>query len=139
MTRIVMLLIFLLYFPLAVVFTNVGKAIVTNRIIGAGTEPKYLAWGTGAGTAAATDTTLFSESADEARVLGTSSRVTTTVTNDTFQVVGTMTCATNPKTITNAGLFDASSGGSLFIKGDMAGIALAVGDSIQFTVKAQFS
>src|SRR5687768_1568049 len=46
---------------LATVFTNAGKAIVTNRIKGSGTEPNYVAIGTGAGTAAATDTTLFTE------------------------------------------------------------------------------
>jgi hypothetical protein len=42
-------------------------------------------------------------------------------------------------TITNAGLFDASTSGNLFIKGDFTGIVLNTGDSIQFTIKAQFS
>lgn len=121
----------------ATVFTNAGKAIVTNRIIGSGTQPNYVAWGTGAGTAAVGDTTLFTE-APEARVAGTSSRVTTTVTNDTYQVVGTMT-ASAARTITNAGLFDAATGGSLLMKGDFTGVALASGDSIQFTMKLQFT
>lgn len=120
------------------VFTNAGKAIVTNRIIGSGTEPNHIAWGTGAGTAAATDTTLFTE-ASEARVAGTSSRVTTTVTNDTYQVVGTMTVSGSGKTITNAGLLDASSSGNLFVKGDFTGIALNVGESIAFTFKLVLS
>lgn len=124
---------------LATVFTHAGKAIVTNRMIGAGTEPRYVAWGTGAGTAAATDTTLFTESTQESRTLGTSSRVTTSQTNDTYQVVGTITVATSNKTITNAGLFDAATGGNLFMKGDFAGIALNVGESIQFTMKVQFT
>lgn len=122
---------------LATVLTNAGKAITTNRIKGSGTEPNYVGWGTGAGTAAASDTTLFTE-ASEARVAGTSTQQTTTVTNDTYQVVGTLTCAGSGKTITNAGLLDASSGGNLYMKGDFAGIALNVGDGIQFTMKCQY-
>lgn len=121
---------------LATVLVNAGRAIITNRLRGSGTEPNYVAWGTGAGTAAVTDTTLFTE-ASEARVAGTSSQFTTSVTNDTYQVVGTLTCAGAGKTITNAGLFDASTSGNLFLKGDFTGIALNVADSIQFTMRVQ--
>jgi hypothetical protein len=53
-------------------------------------------------------------------------------------VVGTITAGTT-ETITNAGLFDASTSGNLFVKGDFTGIALNSGDSIQFTFKCQFS
>lgn len=123
---------------MATVFTDAGKAITTNRIKGSGTEPNFIAWGTGAGTAAAADTTLFTE-ASEARTTGTSTRVTTTVANDSYQVVGTMTVAGAGKTITNAGLFDASTTGNLFMKGDFTGIALAVGESISFTLKVSFA
>jgi hypothetical protein len=123
---------------MATVFSNSGKAITTNRLKGSGTEPSYIAWGTGAGTAAATDTTLFTE-ASEARVAGTSTQQTTTTTSDTYQVVGTMTVAGSGKTITNVGLFDASSSGNLFMKGDFTGIALNVDESIQFTLKVVFS
>lgn len=122
---------------MATVFTNSGKALVTNRLKGGGTEPKYIAWGTGAGTAAATDTTLFTE-ASESRVAGTSTQETTTTTSDTYQVVGTMTVAGSGKTITNVGLFDASTGGNLLMKSDFTGIALNVGESIQLTQKLQF-
>lgn len=123
---------------MATVYTNAGKAITTNRIKGSGTEPLFVTWGTGAGTAAITDTTLFTE-ASEARTSGTSSQVTTTTTNDTYQVVGTITVAGTGKTITNAGLFDASTSGNLFMKGDFTGIVLAVGESIAFTMKVAFS
>lgn len=121
---------------MASVITNKGKEIVVDRILGNGTEPKYVAWGTGAGTAAATDTTLFTESS-ESRTNGTSSKVTVTTTNDTYQVVGTIT-ATGARTITNAGLFDASSSGNLFVKSDFSSVGLASGDSIQFTFKVTF-
>lgn len=123
----------------ATVIVNGGQAIVSNRMIGSGTTPNYVAWGTGAGTAAASDTTLFTESSEETRTNGTASRVTTTVTNDTFQVVGTITVATSNKTITNVGLFDASSSGNLYFKSDFTGLALLIGDSITFTIKAKFS
>ncbi len=130
---------------MATVVTNAGRDIVTNRIKGSGTEPLNIGWGTGAGTAAVTDTTLFTEklvdlstSAGTDHTVGTSTRQTTTVTNDTYQVVGTRT-ATGAGTVLNAGLFDAASGGNLFLKGDFTGIALASGDAIQFTIKAVFA
>lgn len=125
---------------MATVLAHTGKAVVTNRIKGSGTEPLYIGWGTGAGTAAASDTSLFTEDATGgyARVTGTSSRVTTSQTNDTYQVTGTLTAGA-ALTITNAGTFDASSAGNLFVKGDFTGIALASGDSIAFTVKVQFT
>jgi len=119
------------------VFANAGKAIVTNRLRGSGTEPLYVAWGTGAGTSAQTDTTLFTESS-EARVAGASSQVTVGTTNDTYQVVGTMV-AGGARTITNAGLFDASTAGNMFMKGDFTGVVLATGESIQFTNQVQFT
>ena len=124
---------------MATLLVNTGKAVVTNRIKNGATgatEPNYVAWGTGAGTAAAADTTLFTEIGT--RVAGTSTQVTTSTTNDTYQVVGTQTAGSSV-TITNAGLFDASTSGNLFVKGDFAGIALTSGDSIQFTFKTQFS
>jgi hypothetical protein len=122
---------------MATLLVNTGKAIITNYLNGgAATQPKYVAWGTGVGTTAATDTTLFTEVLP--RVSGTTSQVTTSTTNDTYQVVGTQTAGTS-ETITNAGLFDASTSGNLFIKGDFTGVPLSTGDSIQFTFKCQFS
>jgi hypothetical protein len=122
----------------ATLVVTTGKAIVTNRLRGAGTEPVFLAWGTGAGTTAAADTTLFTE-ASESRVTGTSSQTTTTTNNDTYRVVGTMTVAGSGKTITNVGLFDAVSSGNLFFKSDFTGLALNVGESIQFTISVQLT
>jgi hypothetical protein len=133
----------------AVVVVNAGRDIITNRINGAGTTPLNIGWGTGTQTTAlVTDTGLgpttveklvdLTTSAGTDHTVGTATRQTTTVTNDTFQVVGTRT-ATAAGTVTVAGLFDAASGGNLFVKGDFAGIALANGDSIQFTFKAIFA
>jgi hypothetical protein len=122
-----------------------GLAIFTNRLKGSGTEPLNIGWGTGAGTAVATDTTLFTEklvdlttSAGTDHTVGTSTQQTTTTTNDTYRVVGTRT-ATGAGTVTNAGLFDAASGGNLFFKGDFTGIGLSSGDAIQFTMNTQLT
>ena len=120
-----------------------GLDITTGRLRGVGTEPLNIGWGTGAGTAAATDTTLFTEAlvslaaGTTDHTVGTSSQVTTTTTDDTYQVTGTRT-ATGSGTVTNAGLFDAASGGNLFLKGDFTGIALVANDSIAFTINCDF-
>lgn len=94
-----------------VAFTAKGREIVSGRLTGAASpsqvEPKNLGWGTGAGTAAATDVAPFTE-ASESRVAGTSSLVTTTSTNDTYQVVGTLTSGSN-QTITETFLSDSAS------------------------------
>jgi hypothetical protein len=95
-----------------VVLTAKGREITASRLVGATptqAEPKIVAWGTGgvAGgpfTAAASDVAMFSESA-EARQSGTSSIVTTTTTNDTYQVAATLTLAT-AYSVAEAGLSD---------------------------------
>ncbi|MHB9861966.1 hypothetical protein [Streptomyces sp. YIM S03343] len=93
-----------------VAFTSKGREIVASRLIGATpaqAEPKYIGWGIGGGTAAATDIAPFQEAA-EARVTGTSSQVTTTSTNDTYQASGTLTSASS-QTITETFLSDSPS------------------------------
>lgn len=121
---------------MATVLTNLARSIVTGLL--AASNVRYMAWGTGAGTAAATDTTLFTE-ASETRVAGTQTQQQTTTNNDTYQVVATITCAGSGKTITNAGIFDAATSGSLYMKGDFTGVALNVGEGIQFTCRAAYS
>lgn len=131
---------------MANVLTNAGRALITSRLNSGGAIPQYLGWGTGAGTAGVTDTTLFTETQANlsgttgTRVTGTVTQQTTSVTNDTYQVVGTIT-ATAGGTVTNAGIFDNSTigSGNLFVKGDFTGVVLANGDSITFTVKLQFT
>lgn len=120
---------------MASILANTGKAFITALL--QTSSAKYLAWGTGAGTAAATDTTLFTEAA-ESRVAGTQTQQTTTTTNDTYRVVGTVT-ATGTRAITNAGIFDASTVGNLIAKGDFSTINLANGDAIQFTFNMQLT
>lgn len=125
---------------MATVFADVGKAWVVDKMDDSqASTMNRIGWGTGAGTAAATDTQLFSEDND-GRATATLSQQTTTVTGDTYQAVGTIT-STGTKTITNAGLFDAATEGTgnMLVKGDFTGIPLLSGDSIEFTIKLQVS
>lgn len=118
---------------MATVYTSVGEAKVVDLTDGVSavhldaTNAK-VAWGTGAGTAAKADTTLFTE-ASEARVVPTVSQPVA----DKNRWVGTLT-ADAAKTITNAGLFDAATAGNLVIHGDHAGQLLALGDKIEYTI-----
>jgi hypothetical protein len=125
---------------MATLLVATGKAIVTNYLSGgAASVPKYIGWGTGAGTTANTDTSLFTE-AGSTRTTGTPTQVTSSTTNDTYQVTGTST-ASGSLAVTNSGLFDNATVGSgnLFAKGDFGTINLNSGDSIAFTWKVQFS
>jgi hypothetical protein len=96
-------------------------------------EPKYLGWGTGTTAAALANTALQTASA-EARTAGTSSTVTTNVTNDTYQVVGTITSLSG-QTISELGQFDATTAGNMLAHWVFTGLALLTGDSIQFTTQ----
>lgn len=118
-----------------VALTNAGVAILTNRISQAGTAPKNIGWGIGTTTPAVTDTALQTESAPTTaggRTVGTESRTTTTVTNDTYTVTGTVV-AGSTLAITEAGLFDAVTTGNCLIHGVFSAINVVSGDSIAFT------
>lgn len=130
---------------MAPLVVNAGKTIIANRLIGgtpSQTEPKFIAYGTGATAEALSQTALVTEvTADTPnRATGTATVVTTTTTNDTYQVVGTIT-ATATRAITEVGLFDVvtASSGNMLMRAVFSTINLATGDSIQFTIKVQFT
>lgn len=116
---------------MADIYTDVGEDFTVDQLDAFGTY--YVGWGTGAGTAAKTDTTLFTE-ASESRVATTDSQPSSNV----MQWLGTIT-ADGTKTITNAGIFDASTSGNLIVKSDFTGVALTSGDKIEFTFQLTFS
>lgn len=130
-------------FGTATVVTNGGKATIANRMQGTPSRNamKFIGLGVGATgaarTAVAADTALSSELA-EGRATGTESIVTTTQTNDTYQVVGTVT-ATGSRAVDEAGAFDASSSGNMGFSATFPVINLLNGDSLQLTVKTQAS
>jgi hypothetical protein len=85
-----------------VLVTTKGYDIVAGRMKGSTptqAEPLFVGWGTGGAasqyTAAITDVAPFKEGSSSdysTRITGTSSIATVTTANDTYQVVGTITC-----------------------------------------------
>jgi len=125
---------------LATVFVNTGAAIITNRVIQAGTAPKNIGWGIGTTAAAVGDTALQTESAPTTsggRTVGTESRVSGTATNGKYQVAGTVT-AVSSLAITEAGLLDAVTAGNMLIHSVFAAVNVVSSDSIAFTFGLDF-
>ena len=122
----------------AIMIPDAGLAITTNRVVGAGTVPKWIDWGTGTTVPAAGNTALETVKSDEARTVGTASQATTTTTSDTYKDVGLITCAVAGAAITEVGLFDALTSGNLFLRGTFSAINLNVADSIEFTINTVY-
>ncbi len=123
---------------MATVYTDVGEAEVVDIIDGTATSPtdlgtnnNFIGWGTGAGTAVKGDTALFTEAA-ESRVGGTVSQPSADINQWVAEIV-----SASGQTITNAGLFNASSSGVMVVKGDFTGIVLATNDKIEFTISLE--
>lgn len=114
-----------------------GLANVTAALDAFASRARHLQWGTGSGKAANANA-LTTTGTTEARALGTSSRQTTTKTNDTFRVVASLVAAA-PRTITEAGLFDQAgtgsppTGGDMCVYADFAAIGLEAGDTLELT------
>jgi len=118
-----------------------GLEITTDRLLDSpnGNEPKWIDMGTGTTPATATDTTLETPG-PEARTVGVMTQETTNTTDDTLQVVGTITCTTGAKAITECGLFAhlTSTTGFLFLRATFDAINLQIGDSIEFTIQVVY-
>jgi len=118
--------------------TNAGLAGLSSRINGSGAEAAftYLAVGTGTTAAAAGDTTLETEITDSGleRAAATASIVTTTVTDDTAQLVYAWT-ATGSKAITECGAFNDASAGILLGHQVFSAVNVESGDTFQVTYK----
>lgn len=118
--------------------TNAGAAGVADLIGPQGsTAPyAYIAVGTGATAANVTDTTLQTETATSglSRALGTTSRVTTDVTNDTAQITKTFSVS-GTVAVTESGVFNAASTGTLLARQTFSAINVVNGDSLTITWK----
>lgn len=129
-------------FGTGTVLTNVGLAIISNRLKNTSSvaSPRWVAMGVGATAAARTavvgDTALSSEV--ETRTEGTESQVTTTQTNDTYRVVGVIT-ATGSRSVDEAALFNALAAGTMFVSATFPVVSLGVNDSLQLTVSVKFA
>lgn len=109
-----------------------GRSIITNRLRGQGTEPNYLAIGTGTNAPVDGNTVLETPRA-ESRVGATTTTQTTSTTGDTYRAVGQITISGTSAAVTEVGLFDASSSGNLFLRATHDVINLSVNDQIQYT------
>lgn len=122
---------------------NAGLANITAAWLAYATRPLYVQWGTGS-AAAASANLVTTTTTTESRTTGSASVATTTVTNDTYQVIGTITAA-GTRAITEVGVFDAvgtgspPTGGNMDIYGDFSVINLAAADSIAFTIQTKFT
>ena len=97
------------------IVTSAGKAQLALLTGDASATPfTYLAVGTSSTAVAIGQTALAAEITDTglARAAGTVSRVTTTVTDDTFKLVYTWT-ASGSKTVEEVGVFNAASSGTM--------------------------
>lgn len=122
--------------------TTAGKALIAGRINGSGSPAAatYIAVGTGTTAAAAGDTTLGTETATSglSRVAGTVSLVTTTTTNDTAQITTTFT-VTGTVAVTESGVLNAASTGTLLCRQVFTAINVVSGDSLSITWKVTAS
>ena len=122
--------------------TNAGLALVAGRINGSGSPAAatYIAVGTGTTAAAATDTALVTETTTSGlgRAAGTASLVTTTVTNDTAQVTHDFS-VTGSVAVTESGVLNAASTGTLLCRQVFSAINVANGDTLTITWKVQAS
>jgi hypothetical protein len=119
---------------------NNGLARVTSTLSGISF---WFQWGTGS-AAAASANVVTTTTTTEARSSTANTQQTTTITNDTLQLVGTITAA-GTRAITEVGAFDAAgassppTGGNMDYYADFTVVNLAVNDSITFTMKVQYT
>ena len=119
-----------------------GMDIITDLLLATplvDASPHWIDWGTDATVATATDEAMGTPGG-EARAVGVSTQVTTTVGNDTLQVVGTLTEAGGGATIVECGLFNSLAGvaGFMFLHATFDAINLVDTNSIEFTIKTKF-
>lgn len=121
--------------------TNAGKALIASLAGDASAVPfTYLALGTGNTAPAASQTALVAEISTNnlARAAATVSRVTTTVTNDTLQLVYTWT-ASGSSTVEEVGVFNAASTGTMLARALTSSKALVNTDQLMITYKVAFA
>ena len=120
--------------------TNAGFALAAGLLNGSGSPAAatYIAVGTNTTAAAVTDTALGTETATSglSRAAATVSLVTTSVTNDTAQMTKTFS-VTGTVAVTESGVLNASSTGTLLCHQVFSAINVVNGDSLAITWKVQ--
>jgi hypothetical protein len=111
--------------------TNAGMEETAKLLIGTGTAFSNIAIGTGTDAFAATSTQLTNE---YKRDTATTSNVTTDVAGDTAQFVKTFTF-TEAKAITEAGVLNADTTGTLIAAQTFSAVNVDDEDSLEITYK----
>lgn len=119
--------------PTVAKVTDVGLGLVTAALVSSG--PQFIGIGTSATAAAVGDTALGTEV--ETRVSGTRSQQTTTTSNDTYRVTGSISI-TATRVLAEIGVFTASSAGSMFVSISHDAVNLESGDTFTPTVDTVF-
>lgn len=115
-----------------------GLGFVTSRLIGtASAVMSHMAVGTGAVAPAAANTTLGTELARVA--LSSSNQTTNTLTNDSVTYVATFPAGTGTGAITEAGILNAASAGTLLNRVTFSVINKAAADALTITWRITFA
>jgi hypothetical protein len=117
---------------------NAGLAFISSRMIGtAAAVMSHMGVGTGVVAASGGDTALGTQLVRVA--LTSQTQVTTTVTNDSVQYVATFGAGSGTGAITEAGIFNAASAGTMLARTVFAVINKGALDSLTITWKITFS
>ena len=113
---------------------NGGLEMLASRLKDASTTvPSHMAVGIGTAAAVGSQTALVSESARVA--FSNSNLVTTNVTGDSLQYIATFGAGVATGTLTEAGIFNAASSGTMFSRTVFAPINKTASDSVTITWK----
>jgi hypothetical protein len=121
---------------------TVGKALLADLLCGdtGASFVSYLALGLDTTAADASDTVLGSEIVDSGleRALATTSRITTSTTNDTASLAYTWT-ATGAKAVTELGAFNDATAGTMLGRRVFSAVNVVNTDQLQVTYTFQIS
>ena len=109
---------------------DAGKDWVAGRMANSGTVMTHMGVGTGSTAAAAADTALGSAISGGRIAVGTSGG---TVSGSVISFTGTWGAGTGTGAITEAGIFDSSSGGTMLARTVFAVVNKAASDTITIT------
>lgn len=123
--------------------TNLGIGNAVTAWHNYTSRARYLQWGEGTGQSVTSTAINAAGNTTEDRMAGTTSVETETTTDDTYQIVGTIT-ALGARAITELGVFDAAgsgnppTGGNMGIYGDFAVVNVGTSEAITFTVRVTY-
>lgn len=113
---------------------NAGKAFITSRMIGtASAVMSHMEVGTSSTAAGATQTALVTPVSGSRTALATPTQVTTTVTNDSVQYACTFGAGVGTGALTEAGIFNASSSGTMLCRTVFSTVTKGASDIMTIT------